>query len=145
MPLSYDSSMPELTGVLETALSVEDVARSVRFYEDVLGFEPMEVDDQFGSLSILGRQVLLLFRKGTSAAAKDRPGGVIPGHDASGTTHLAFAIPAAEFDAWQARLAEQEVPVESVYQWDRGGRSLYFRDPDGHLLELVTPGCWAIY
>ncbi len=26
-----------------------------------------------------------------------------------------------------------------------GGTSLYFRDPDGHLLELVTPGIWSIY
>jgi len=29
--------------------------------------------------------------------------------------------------------------------WPRGGRSLYFRDPDQHLLELITPGCWSIY
>ena len=28
---------------------------------------------------------------------------------------------------------------------DRGGHSVYFRDPDGHLIELVTPGCWQIY
>jgi len=27
----------------------------------------------------------------------------------------------------------------------RGGHSIYFRDPDGHLLELATPGLWAIY
>jgi catechol 2,3-dioxygenase-like lactoylglutathione lyase family enzyme len=145
MAVSYYRGMAELTGVLETALTVDDVARSIRFYHGLFGFEPMDADDQFGSLNILGRQVLLLFRKGTSAEPKRRPGGVIPGHDASGTTHLAFAIPAAAFNAWQARLAAQGVPVESVFQWERGGRSLYFRDPDGHLLELVTPGCWSIY
>ncbi|MDQ3753396.1 MAG: glyoxalase, partial [Acidobacteriota bacterium] len=31
------------------------------------------------------------------------------------------------------------------YKWNRGGTSLYFRDPDNHLLELATPGLWAIY
>ena len=29
--------------------------------------------------------------------------------------------------------------------WERGGQSIYFRDPDGHLVELATPGIWAIY
>ena len=30
-------------------------------------------------------------------------------------------------------------------KWPRGGESLYFRDPDGHLVELATPGLWANY
>jgi catechol 2,3-dioxygenase-like lactoylglutathione lyase family enzyme len=29
--------------------------------------------------------------------------------------------------------------------WPRGGRSVYFRDLDGYLLELATPGLWRIY
>jgi len=47
--------------------------------------------------------------------------------------------------AWEKRLAENEVAVESKVKWERGGQSIYFRDPDGNLLELVTPGVWPIY
>ena len=37
------------------------------------------------------------------------------------------------------------IAIEGRTTWKRGGESIYFRDPDGHLLELATPGLWAIY
>jgi catechol 2,3-dioxygenase-like lactoylglutathione lyase family enzyme len=73
------------------------------------------------------------------------PGGTIPPHGASGQSHLAFAISADDLEAWKTHLAEHDVALESTVTWPRGGTSLYFRDPDGHLLELVTPGIWSIY
>ncbi len=38
-----------------------------------------------------------------------------------------------------------EFAIEGATSWSRGGRSIYFRDPDGHLLELATPGLWSVY
>jgi hypothetical protein len=35
--------------------------------------------------------------------------------------------------------------VESVIDWPHGAKSICFRDPDGHLAELIPPGFWAIY
>ena len=37
------------------------------------------------------------------------------------------------------------IAIEGRTDWSRGGHSIYFRDPDGHLLELATPGLWTIY
>jgi catechol 2,3-dioxygenase-like lactoylglutathione lyase family enzyme len=37
------------------------------------------------------------------------------------------------------------IAIESKVQWELGGQSLYFRDPDGNSLELATPGLWSIY
>jgi catechol 2,3-dioxygenase-like lactoylglutathione lyase family enzyme len=42
-------------------------------------------------------------------------------------------------------LAAQGVVVESRITWPRGGTSLYFRDPDGHSVEVATPGLWPNY
>ena len=50
-----------------------------------------------------------------------------------------------DLDGWRGHLAENGVEIESEVTWDRGGVSLYFRDPDGHSVELATPGVWEIY
>jgi catechol 2,3-dioxygenase-like lactoylglutathione lyase family enzyme len=59
--------------------------------------------------------------------------------------HVAFAVDLAELESWESALTERGVAVESRVRWERGGRSLYVRDPDGHSVELVTPGTWANY
>src|SRR5712664_2537191 len=66
-------------------------------------------------------------------------------HDGDGELHLAFAIASAEFSDWEAWLAEKGIAIEEKKKWDLGGWSLYFRDPDRHLLELATPGTWTVY
>ena len=48
-------------------------------------------------------------------------------------------------NAWRAHLTASGVAIRSEMAWPRGGRSLYFDDPDGHVLELATPGLWATY
>jgi catechol 2,3-dioxygenase-like lactoylglutathione lyase family enzyme len=66
-------------------------------------------------------------------------------HDGDGELHIAFAISAAELPRWETWLAENRIAIEERKVWDRGGVSLYFRDPDRHLLEVATPGVWSIY
>lgn len=136
---------PRITRVVETALYVDDVDRAVAFYRDVLGLRPMGGDARFTPLDAGGATVLLLFRRGATAAGLEFPGGRIPPHDGSGPAHFALAIETADFEAWRARLEDAGVEIEAVNRWSRGGLSLYFRDPDGHSVELVTPGTWETY
>ena len=72
-------------------------------------------------------------------------GGTIPAHDGSGRLHVAFSIDAENLDAWEKRLRQHGLKIESTVRWPRGGTSLYVRDPDGHLVELATPGIWEVY
>ena len=137
--------MPRLDGILETAIHTENMARSRGFYEGVLGLEPIHNDDRLTAYAVGVCDVLLVFRKGATAQTVTLPSGTIPGHGGNGALHVAFAIAKDELDRWEAHLASRGIAIEGCNDWERGGRSIYFRDPDGHLLELATPGLWSVY
>jgi catechol 2,3-dioxygenase-like lactoylglutathione lyase family enzyme len=137
--------MPAIAGLLETSLYVADPEAVSAFYRDVLGLKAMFVSDRLIAHDAGSSGVLLLFRQGQSSEDMETAGGVIPGHDGEGRLHLAFAIAAPDFEPWKQRLAAADVPVISEIEWPRGGRSLYFHDPAGHVVELATPGLWPNY
>jgi catechol 2,3-dioxygenase-like lactoylglutathione lyase family enzyme len=130
---------PKTNGILESSLYVSDLSRSVRFYQEIFGFRVINHFGERGCAMHAGtRQVLLLFKKGASRDMQSP-------HDGDGELHLAFAIPLAELPNWEAWLQEKGIAVEEKRTWELGGCSLYFRDPDRHLLELATPGVWSVY
>lgn len=136
---------PPLSRVLETALYVDDLPRARAFYVDVLGGEVLLDTPRLVALGIARQSVLLLFRRGATSEPLPTPGGVVPPHGGQGVQHLAFAIEPSALDVWRDHLASSGVALESEVGWPRGGTSLYLRDPDGHSVELVTPGLWSIY
>lgn len=138
-------SAPGLTGVLETAVYVDDMARARAFYEGVIGLSPMVADDRIAAYPIGPASVFLLFLRGATVEPVDLPGGAIPPHDGAGPLHFAFAIAAETVEPWRRHLADAGVAIESEVAWPRGGTSLYVRDPDGHLVELASPGLWENY
>lgn len=130
---------PKTDGILESSLYVANVAASIEFYERIFGFRVISDFGERGCAMQAGdRQVLLLFKKGGSRA-------MATSHDGDGELHIAFAIPASSLASWEAWLAQNEIAVEEKHTWERGGQSLYFRDPDRHLIEVATPGVWSIY
>jgi catechol 2,3-dioxygenase-like lactoylglutathione lyase family enzyme len=130
---------PTTGGILESSLYVSDLARSVQFYQETFGFSVISDFGARGCAMQAGpHQVLLLFKKGASRE-------IVTPHDGEGELHLAFAISAAELANWESWLKQQGIAVEEKRAWELGGTSLYFRDPDRHLLELATPGTWTVY
>jgi catechol 2,3-dioxygenase-like lactoylglutathione lyase family enzyme len=130
---------PRSEGLLESSLYVSDVAGSARFYEKIFGFHTISDFAERGCAMQAGdRQVLLLFKKGASRLIQSP-------HDGDGELHLAFAISTSELQSWEAWLAQNGIPVEEKHTWELGGVSIYFRDPDRHLIEIATPGVWSIY
>jgi len=137
--------VPQITRVLETSLYVDDIVACARFYEEVMGLNAISKGDRLVALHAGEGTVLLLFRRGASTEGGSFAGGKIPSHDGKGPVHFALAVAAEDLDSWRAHLVGSGIEIESVVTWTRGGSSLYFRDPDGHLVELATPGVWEVY
>ena len=112
--------MPEIRGLLETALYVKNLECAAEFYERLFGFSRLYEEPRLIALEIPGRQVLLLFLKGASSGQNTVPGGLIPPHDGYGRLHLAFAIEATERSQWKETLAVNDIAIESEVIGDRG-------------------------
>ena len=130
--------------ILETALDCDDLPRTAAFYTTLLDVTPMLDSDRLVAIDAGEGTVLLLFQRG-AAGDLETPGGRIPGHDSGGPGHLAFAIEAQALAEWESRLGVLGIPIETRVTWERGGVSLYFRDPDNRSVEIVTPGIWPCY
>lgn len=133
--------IPRISGVHETVLYGPDIPRLTAFYSSILGLRVInEADGDSAALRMPeGDAVLLLFHPGHAST----PGRGVPTHGSTGPGHVAFRVPPGSLPLWAARLQEQGVEIELERPWDRGGASVYFRDPAGNSVELVEGVIWA--
>ena len=136
---------PHINSIVESCLYSDDLPRSIRFYQERLGLRLIESNERLCVFSVADKQVLLIFKSGGKPEPLPTPGGMIPPHEAAGQLHFAFAVSKGDFAAWEKHLIAQGIKIESKVNWPAGGQSLYFRDPDNHLVELATPGIWEVY
>ncbi len=113
-----------------TIVPSRDKEESVRFYERMFGFKYEGPMGHFAPIKIPSQSLTLDF---------DNRESFQPGH-------YAFKVSEEEFDEIFGRIAEADLAYGSepwtpengeLNHWN-GGRSVYFRDPSGHLLELLT-------
>ena len=137
--------MPRIHGILETAIYAKDLTRAAEFYRRLFDLGVLLESERLIVLNVADRSVLLLFLEGATHEPFVTPGGVIPGHSGTISGHLAFSIAADDLSNWIGRLDAEGIALESRVTWTGGTESLYFRDPDDNLVELVTPGLWLVY
>lgn len=130
----------QLTSIMETCLYVDDLASAEDFYHQVLGLACQQRDPARHIFFQCGEQMLLLFMPDASSSEKSD----VPPHGSHGPGHVAFRIELPELANWQEQLAKHGVPIEQTVQWPHGGTSIYFRDPAGNSLELVTGEVWKL-
>lgn len=134
-----------ITGILETALYVNDLDAAEHFYGNILGLEQYS---RLGDRSVffrVGAGMLLLFNAEITAKIESYiNGGLIPVHGSVGAGHVAFTVAEAELVTMQAALETAGVEIESVVTWPNGAKSVYFRDPAGNSLEIASGKLWGI-
>ena len=128
--------------ILETCIYVDDLDKAEKFYHEVLGLELISKTDGRHLFFRMGRSVFLIFNpKVTIDPNTDHD---VPVHGAIGQCHTAFAVKDNEIDGWRDLFSAKGVDIEKDITWERGGRSLYFRDPTGNSIELGTTALWGI-
>jgi catechol 2,3-dioxygenase-like lactoylglutathione lyase family enzyme len=125
--------------VVETAVYADDLAAAEAFYAGILGLSHAGGEPGRSVFFYVGEASMLL----VFDAATTLKGGTLPAHGTTGPGHFALGIRPEALAAWRQHLAAYGVAIEKEVDWPRGGHSVYFRDPAGNAVELVTPGVWG--
>lgn len=134
-----DPPQLELETIVETSLYCEDLAAMERFYADVMNLRMITREDGRHVFFFVGPgNVLLIFNSKTTLH-----GHLLPSHGSTGPGHVAFGIKAELLTAWKARVISAGIVIEKEQTWPKGGHSIYFRDPAGNSIELITPRVWG--
>jgi catechol 2,3-dioxygenase-like lactoylglutathione lyase family enzyme len=138
-----DELMPG--GILETILYAEDLEATEAFYCQVLGFQVVSKQPGRQVFFRCGDQMLLIFNpKATVVPAPADARLPVPAHGALGPGHVCFRAGDEEIVRWRKHLEDRGVAIEADFEWPRGGRSIYFRDPAGNCLEFAEPRIWGL-
>ena len=120
------------SGILHFTLSVTDLERSRRFYEDIVGAAYWRQNESTVFMRC-GEQYFVLSKARTNDHVPPNKGREI-------LLHHAFFVQGEDFDAAVAHLESNGIEV-LLYE-DKGhrsftGRHLYFHDPDGNAIEFI--------
>ena len=131
------------SGILETVLYAEDLDRAQSFYRDTLGLERTQEEKGRHVFFRCGGQMLLIFnpRKTVETSSGALP---VPAHGAFGQGHVCFRASASELRNWRELFESRGIPIEADFEWPRGGRSVYVRDPAGNSVEFAEPRIWGL-
>ena len=120
-----------MLGIRHIALRVRDIRRSVEFYTKIMKMRVEWTPDPDNVYLTSGSDNLALHQAGTDREDSSVPGGNLD--------HFGFVVTKPEeVDEWARILESQGVVLAQSPRTHRdGARSIYFRDPDGNLIQLL--------
>jgi catechol 2,3-dioxygenase-like lactoylglutathione lyase family enzyme len=129
--------------ILETVLYAEDLDGVRAFYRDVIGLECIQVEEGRHVFFRCGDQMLLFFNpnKTLQPSKSSLP---VPPHGAFGRGHVCFRASASDLVNWRSVFERRGVEIEADFEWPKGGRSIYIRDPAGNSVEYAEARIWGL-
>lgn len=129
----------QFTQIKETCLYVSDLAQSEAFYHGKLEMEVLTKIEGRHVFFKAGNSLLLCF---IAEATRNDP--QLPAHYGHGKMHIAFEVPKDAYENMKQWIQSKGIAIEHEQHWHQNFYSFYFRDPDGHSLEVVPEGMWGV-
>ncbi|WP_055108553.1 metallothiol transferase FosB [Paenibacillus ihumii] len=117
----------DIKAVNHLCFSVSDLDASIQFYREVFG----------AKILVKGRKLAYFDLNGLWIALNQED--IDRSASNHSYTHIAFTIDEAEFNTFEAKLKQLQVNILPGRTRDeKDKKSIYFRDPDGHMFEFHT-------
>jgi catechol 2,3-dioxygenase-like lactoylglutathione lyase family enzyme len=127
----------QIKSIKETCLYVADLNQTEHFYHGILNLQIHSRVEGNHIFFKAGKSMLLCFLNGATEKQHS-----LPPHFAKGQLHFAFEVKTEEYNAWKEKIAAAGIAIEHEQKWKNNLKSCYFRDPDGHLAEILQEGIW---
>jgi catechol-2,3-dioxygenase len=133
----------KINKIVETCIYSSDLESMKKFYAGILGLSVIQEEADKLIFLKAGKSMLLIFDPLRTSINNDK----LPTHGAMtppSSIHFAMEIEEQEYQVCKELLAGNRIAIEKEVKWNSNTKSLYFRDPAGNLVELMTPGGWPV-
>ena len=133
----------KINKVIETSIYSSDLESMKKFYSGILGLSIIQEERDKLLFLKAGKNMLLIFdplRTSVDNHNLPRHGAMTP----PSSIHFAMEIEERDYQRCREILTRNDIAIEKEVKWSNNTNSIYFRDPAGNLVELITPGGWPV-
>jgi catechol-2,3-dioxygenase len=133
----------KINKVIETCIYSSDLESMRKFYVEIVGLSVIQEETDKLIFLKAGKSMLLIFdplRTNVHNEGLPTHGAMTP----PSSIHFAMEIEEQEYQPCKENLGRNGIAIQKEVNWDGKIKSLYFRDPAGNLVELITSGGWPV-
>ena len=129
--------------IIETCIYTYDLEKMKKFYINYLGLDLVSEEEGRHVFLKVGKNMLLIFNPENTLRNLNN---IFPIHGAitpPSILHFAFEIKKEDYENWKNLLQMKKISIDKELQM-RNSKSIYFHDPSGNIVELITDNFWPI-